>query len=270
MNISLLKHILNLKNISQLNIQSNNLGDAKMSIISKYIKDNNIRLKVLKLQSNNISEEGSTAIAELLKNNKYLMSINLAGNPLGYKGVKNICNAIELFPNELEELLLNFTNCNNYCSRDIYNMLIKNKKLKIISLIGNCLNNEGIDIILSALRINNNLKELSIGENKNINDKGFQNLASYLRFNNSLTSIEIKSSRLGDGILKELSNTLKDNKNITSLNLIDNYLGFQSTIKFGQYIRKNDIINDIKMLLNKPIKDEQILIKASNPHIFFN
>ena len=270
MNISLLKNVLNLKNISQLNIQSNNIGDKKMSIISNYIKDNNIPLKVLKLQSNKIGEEGSIAVAELLKNNKYLKSINMAGNPLGYNGVKNICNSIELFPNELEELLLNFTNCNNYCSKDIYNMLIKNKKLKIISLIGNFFNNEGIDLILSSLRINNNLKELSIGENRNFNDKGFKNLASYLRFNKSLVSIEIKSSRLSDDILKELSKTIKNNKNITCLNLIDNYLGFQSIIKFGQYIRKNDIINEIKMLLNKPIKDEQILIKASNPHIFFN
>ena len=243
MNISLLKHVLDLKNISQLNIQSNKIGDKNISIIVKYIKDNNIRIKVLKMQSNCIGLEGSNGIAELLKSNKYLTSINLAGNPLGYKGVKKICNAIESYPNELEELLLNFTQCNNYCSKDIYNMLINNNKLKVISLIGNFLNNEGIDIILSSLRINNSLKELSIGENRNINAKGFENLPSYLRFNNNLISLEIKSSRLNDDILRDISKTLKNNKKIIILNLIDNKFGYLAIMKFGLYIKKNDVIN---------------------------
>jgi Ran GTPase-activating protein (RanGAP) involved in mRNA processing and transport len=270
MNISLIKHVLSLENISQLDIQSNRIGDENISTIVNYIKKNNIRLKSLKLQSNLIGPKGSISISELFKNNNYLTIINLAGNPLGYKGIKHICNAIELFPNVLEELLLNFTQCNNYCSKDIYNMLIKNNRLKVISLIGNFFNNEGIDTILSSLRINNSLKELSIGENRNINSKGFQNLASYLRFNKSLNTIEIKSSRLNDNILKELCQSLKDNKKIISLNLIDNNLGYQNTIKFGLYIKKNDVINEIKMLLNKPSKDEQALIKACNPHILFN
>jgi len=270
MNISLLKHVLSLKNISQLNIQSNNLGDRNMIIIAKYIKDNNIKLKTLQLQSNYLGERGCKSIAELIKNNNNLTSINLAGNPVGHRGIKYICNAIELYPNVLEELLLNYTECNNYCSKDIYNMLIKSNKLKIISLIGNCFNNEGIDIILSALRINNSLKEISIGENKNINSKAFLNLASYLRFNKSLISLEIKSSRLSDDILKQISKSLSNNKNIISLNLIDNNLGYYNIMKFGLSVRKNETINEIKLLLNKPLKDEQISIKKCNPHILFN
>ena len=269
-NVSLIKHILSLKNISQLDIQSNRIGDANIINILKYIKDNNVRLKTLKMQSNLIGPKGSLAIADLLKNNKYLIFINLAGNPLGYKGIKKICNAIESYENVLEELLLNFTQCNNYCSKDIYNMLIKNKKLKTISLIGNFFNYEGIDIILSSLRINNSLKELSIGDNKNINDKGFQNLGSYLRFNTSLISLEIKSSRINDNILKNLGKSLKENKKLICLNLIDNNLGSERILKFGLYIRKNEVINDIKMLLNKPLKTEQILIKECNPHILFS
>ena len=270
MNVSLIKHILSLKNISQLDIQSNKIGDENITKILKYIKDNNIRLKSLKMQSNLIGTKGSLAISDLLKNNKYLIFINLAGNPLGYKGIRNICNAIESYENILEELLLNFTQCNNYCSKDIYNMLIKNNKLKTISLIGNFFNYEGIDLILSSLRINNSLKELSIGDNKNINSKCFINLGSYLRFNTSLISLEIKSSRINDNILKEIGKSLKDNKKIISLNLVDNNLGCERILKFGLYIRKNEMINDIKMLLNKPLKNEQILIKECNPHILFN
>ena len=270
MNISLLNHVLSLPNLSLLNIQSNRLGDEKMVAISKYIKDNNIKLKKLELQSNFIGETGGKSIAELLKNNNYLTSINLAGNPLGYKGIKYICNAIELFENVLEELSLNYTQCNNYCSKDIYNMLINNKKLKIISLIGNFFNNEGIDIILSSLRLNNSLKELSIGENKNINSKGYLNLPSYLRFNQSLISLEIKSAKLNDDFLKQMIKSLKNNRKIISLNLNDNNLGYYTIMKFGLNIRKNDIINEVRLLLNKPQKDEQIMIKRCNPHLSFN
>ena len=92
--------------------------------------------------------------------------MNLAGNHLGFKGVKYLCNSINLNQNILEELLLNYTKCNDYCSKDIYNMLVNNNKLILLSLIGNNFNNTGLDIILSSLKINKTLKSLSIGDNK--------------------------------------------------------------------------------------------------------
>ena len=270
MNISLLKQVLSLKNISQLDIQSNKIGDQNMSFLLKFIKDNNIRLKSLKLQSNFIGEIGSRAIAELIKDNKYLTFMNLSSNPLGYKGIKIICNAMEEHPCAIKELILNFTQCNNYCSADIYKMLIKNKNLKVLSLIGNFLTNDGIDKILSALKVNNSLQEISIGENKNMDSKGFDNLGSYLRFNKSLISLEIKSSKMDDYILKDMTKVLNGNKDISSLNFVDNNLSYKYIVKLGLYLRKNDKIKDVKMLLNKPNKDEQNLIKSCNPHILFN
>ena len=260
MNISLLKQVLSLKNISQLDIQSNKIGDQNMSILLKFIKDNNIRLKSLKLQSNFIGEIGSRAIAKLIKDNKYLTFMNLSSNPLGYKGIKIICNAMEEHPCVIKELILNFTQCNNYC----------NKNLKVLSLIGNFLTNDGIDKILSALKVNDSLQELSMGENKNMDSKGFDNLGRYLRFNKSLISLEIKSSKLDDYILKDVTKVLNGSKDISSVNFVDNNLSYKYIIKLGLFLRKNDKIKDIKMLLNMPNKDEQNLIKSCNPHILFN
>ena len=269
-NISLIKNILSLKNISKLDLRSNNFGDNNISIISDFIKENNIHLKVLNIQSNQITSEGSQSLAEMLKNNKYLKIINLAGNPLGYKGVKFLSNSLELNNNILEELLLNYTKCNDYCSIDIYNMLCKNNKLKVLSLIGNFFHNKGIDKILSALKINKTLKSLSIGDNKNKNYKAFQNLVSYLKFNDTLVSLDIKSSKIDHQTLLKLGKSLSNNKKLVYLNLIDNNLDYKSIIQFGLLIRKNNIINDIKMLLNKPTKDEITCIKRCNPHIIFN
>ena len=270
MNISLLKNILSLRNISKLDLRSNNLGDKNISIIADYIKEKEIPLKVLNIQSNEISSVGSLSLSEMLKNNKHLKIINLAGNPLGYKGVKYLCDSISLNSNVLEELLLNYTKCNDYCKNDLYNMLINNHKLKVLSLIGNNFHNKGLDKILSSLKLNKTLKSLSIGDNKNKNYKAFKNLSSYLKFNNSLNLLDIKSSKINDKTLINIGKSLKNNQKLVYLNLIDNNLDYQSIIKFGLLIRKNDIINDIKMLLNKPTKVEQVCIKRCNPHIIFN
>ena len=268
-NISLIQNILTLKNISKFDLRSNNLGDKNINIISNYIKENNISLKILNIQSNQISSEGCKSLSEMLKNNKYLKVINLAGNPLGFKGIKYICKSMCFNNNKLEELLLNYTKCNDYCCNDIYDMLIYSNKLKVLSLIGNNFNNKGIDKILSSLRLNKVLKSLSIGDNKNKNNKAFFNLPSYLKFNNSLISLDIKSSKIDSKILLHLGKSLKDNKKLIYLNLIDNNLDYQTIIKFGLLITKNNIINDIKMLLNKPSKDEIICIKRCNPHLIF-
>ena len=149
-------------------------------------------------------------------------------------------------------------------------MLIKNNKLKVLSLIGNNFHNKGLDIILSSLKINKTLNSLSIGDNKNKNFKAFRNLSSYLKFNNTLNSLDIKSSKIDDKTLINLGKSLKNHKKLKYLNLIDNNLDYQSIIKFGLLIRKNNIINEVKMLLNKTTKDEQVCIKRCNPHIIFN
>ena len=268
-NISLIKNILSLKNISKLDLRSNNLGDKNISIIADYIKENNIPLKILNIQSNIITSEGSLSLSEMLKENNHLKIINLAGNHLGYKGVKYICDSVSLNKNILEELLLNYTKCNDYCSKDIYNMLINNDKLKELSLIGNNFNNNGLDKILSALKINKTLKSLLIGDNKNKNSKAFRNLSCYLQFNNYLSLLDLKTSKLDEKTFIKLGKTINNNKKLIYLNLIDNNLDYQNIIKFGLLIRKNNIINDIKMLLNKPNKEEQVCIKRCNPHIIF-
>ena len=95
-------------------------------------------------------------------------------------------------------------------------------------------------------------------------------MPSYLRFNQSLISLEIKSAKLSDDFLKQMIKSLKNNRKIISLNLNDNNLGYYTIMKFGFNIRKNDVINEVKLLLNKPQKDEQIMIKRCNPHLSFN
>ena len=120
-NISLMKHILSLKYLSQLNLQMNNITDEDLKKIVSFIKENNTPIKDLKLKNNKISSEGSKCISELIKNSKNLKILDLSYNDLKSEGVKNICNTIISANPELEQLVLNGNKCNDYCSDAIFN-----------------------------------------------------------------------------------------------------------------------------------------------------
>ena len=96
------------------------------------------------------------------------------------------------------------------------------------------------------------------------------NLPNYLKFNKSLVVLEIKSSRLNDESLYELSKVFGQNNSLGNLNLIDNNLGFEGIAKFGQYTSKNRFINEIKLLNNKPLKEQQSILKSCNSHLIFS
>ena len=268
-NLSLIKNILYLKNISKLNLQHNDIHDKDIQIILQYFKEFNPPLKELLIHSNLIGIEGSKAIAEVLKNNNNLKILNIANNPLLSEGINNILDSIINYKNILEEFLINYTDCGDYCINKIVNMLKNNKKLIVFSFVGNKFSNKGTDRILSTLRMNKTLKKLSLGS-KYINSQSFINLPDYLSFNKTLLFLEIKSSKLGDNVLKKLSKVISFNKSIINIFLVENLLSFEGIVSFGQHVYKNPSINKIKVLFNGVKRNEESIIKSSNPHLVFN
>ena len=172
------------------------------------------------------------------------------------------------YKNVISELLINNVKCNDYCVEKIKKMIKISKKLKILSLMENKFTNKGIDGILSTLRLNDTLKQLSLG-NKYINSNAFINLKDYLSFNKSLILLEIKSSKVSDDILNQMKKIFLYNKTLSYLSLIDNLLTKEGIISFGQFLNKNKYIKQIIVLLNAE-RNEEYIIKSSNPHIIFN
>ena len=267
-NLSLIKSVLFLKNISKLSISRNDVRDKDIQRLVQYVKEYKSPLKELHLQSNYIGVDGSVALAELIKDNEYLKVLNLADNPLLSEGINNICDSIAKNKNVLSELLINSTKCNDFCASKIANMLKISKTLILLSLLGNKFTNKGIDMILSTLRMNDTLKQISIGNNY-LNSDAFIHLADYLAFNKSLLFLEIKSSKLNDEILKKLSKKLLNNNTLLNLFLVDNLLTYEGIVSLGQHLNKNVSLNRIKVLLNAE-REEEPIIKSSNPHIIFN
>ena len=270
-----MNHILTLKNLTKLNLQMNNINDEEIKLIIKSIKDNNTPIKNLILKNNKISAEGSEFISDLILFSKTLKKLDLSFNELKSDGVKKICKNILItnFNTNLEELYLNGNKCNDYCSEDIFNILINSKnnklKLKVLSLNLNFFTNKGIDKILSSLRKNNTLKELYLSENK-IDAKAFINLTNYLKFNKGLKILEIKSSRIDGKSAEEIMKIFGDNfSSLEKINLSDNNLEYENIAKFGQYVTKNENLNEIKVINNKTLKEQQTLLISCNSHLIF-
>ena len=272
-NLSLISHILSLKNLSKLNLQMNSIDDKEIKSIVNYIKENNSPIKTLILKNNKITSEGSVSIVDLIKFSKTLKVLDLSYNELKSEGVKKICNGIIVSNSTscLEQLFLNGNKCNDYCADDIFNLLVNNnvKKLKLLSLSVNFFSNKGIDKILSSLRKNNYLEQLYLGENK-IDAKAFSNLVNYLKFNRALKILEIKSSRINDESLNEIIKVFGDDSiPLEKINLNDNNLEFEGIAKFGQYTSKNENLNEIKLMNNKTLKEQQALLISCNSHLIF-
>jgi len=268
-NVSLIKNILNLPNLTQLILQSNSINDEDINNICKYINDSSAPLKKLLLQSNKIGPIGAQKISEMLKKNQTITELNLASNKIKDTGMNSLCETLSFDNNTLKILMVNFTELNDYCSDAIDFMLRNNKSLISLSIMGNNFTNHGLDKILSSLRINKTLLSLCIGDNK-INDNAFNNLGKYLSFNKNLLNLEIKTSNMSEKTIENFYKKFIYNNTLICLNLIDNRISYDACSKLALTIYKNNCINQIKLMLNQPNKDERLELISGCPHLIFN
>ena len=267
-NNGLIQNILYLKNLSILNLQHNNIQDKDIQILVKHCLKYRTPIKELLIHNNLINIEGSKSIAELIKDNSFLKKLNISSNPILSKGINIICESITNYKNILNELLISYTDCNDYSVDKIINMLKRNKTLEVFTFIGNKFSNKGTDQILSVLRYNKTLKKISLGS-KYINSNAFNNLPKYLSFNKRLLILEIKSSKLGNEILLKLSKIFLYNNTLVNIFLVDNSLSFEEIVHFGQFMIKNKNINIVKVMFNAQ-RNEEPAIRISNPHLVFS
>ncbi len=268
-NLSLMTCLLSLPNLTHLILTDNQIYDNEAIELFNNLMERNTKIKYIKLPTNKITEKSAKKIGEFLEKNNTLKHLNLASNKIGSEGMNSICNALINHNQTLQYLMVNSCNLTDYCAEKMYEMLKKNKSLLFFSFNGNLLSNEGIDIVISALRVNNTLKHLCCGENKN-NEYGFRNLKKYLRFNQSLSILEIKNIGLTDKTTENLSNALKINKSLTNINLVFNIITIDGMRKIVANIDKNNIIKEVKMLLNDINEEERNIIISECPHIIFN
>lgn len=135
----------------------------------KYICEgltNDINMKYLWLKRNPIHSDGCLYISELLKSNQYIKILDLHNCAIMNDGLKYLCQGL-MYNNSLRYLYLDANGINSEGASYLTNYF-KNKREKGITSLWidmNRFENDGIEMILNALKNYPYIKRLNIGSN---------------------------------------------------------------------------------------------------------
>jgi len=125
----------------------------------------NKSLKSLNISNNTIKHRGAKLVCSAIKENNTLEEIDLSKNFFGFekKGVKYLADALKYHPS------IKYVNISENDIRDVgcfmlCNMLKENKVLERLDISQNSMTAEAIDAIIEALKINDTLKQLTLGD----------------------------------------------------------------------------------------------------------
>ena len=195
---------------SRINLSESGLGLASCAVIGCILASNTVMAE-LSLDRNNIGAEGAAWIADGVRGHPVLRILSLRENNLGVQGAKVIAEALEV-NRSITTLRLGsnqvgghdaFQDCTNAKLAQtlagpaaIALALAKNSTLTELELESNALRAEGAGKILRALgEANRTLRTLRMDNNKLL-AAGGEMVLSMLKENRTLTSINLLSNRI--------------------------------------------------------------------------
>jgi Ran GTPase-activating protein (RanGAP) involved in mRNA processing and transport len=226
--------------IRSLHLQSNRLTNDGVKFIAEALTENKESvLTSLNLYLTNFDVEGTRALTEMLRRNIVLTSLNLSFNEISDLGVKMIMDAL-IENNErsrLTVLSLSRTLLRNITS--IIDMLRVNKRLTMLDLSHNFLEDEQIRLLLNTLT----------------------------RFNFTITTINLDRNLIrSHELVTKINTMLSDNrnriqrKNLLSLLLLGHRRGKQSALQrsfFRDYLREDYLLREISHYLFPVLKPHE-------------
>ncbi|WP_375331722.1 hypothetical protein [Candidatus Tisiphia endosymbiont of Temnostethus pusillus] len=90
---TIIQQIIN-NSITNLNLSSNQIGDAGAKSLAECLKDNK-SITTLKLNNNQIGDAGAKSLAECLKDNKSITTLKLNNNQIGDAGAKSLAECLK-------------------------------------------------------------------------------------------------------------------------------------------------------------------------------
>ncbi len=189
--------IKHLHELTELDLNNNNITDQGVSHLCDALKDVNCKLTEVNLNGNNITDQGVSHLCDALKDkNCKLTELNLADNKITDQGASHLCDAL----------------------KDV------NCKLTELNLADNKITDQGVSHLCDALKdINCKLTELNLDGNNNtcITDQGVSHLCDALKnVNCKLTKLYLACNNITDQGVSHLCDALKSvNCKLTVLNL---------------------------------------------------
>ncbi len=190
-------------------IETGVLNDENMISIFKGLTRSNT-IRSIKLSRNRFGVSGVQAMVPFLLNSSSLVSLNLSRNNIqsegfnivyralrdspiellmcGWCGVENLEIDGDYIPKRLRFFSLGGNNINSEGCRELKKFLLNEDAiLELLGLQENNIDDEGVEILVDALRSNTSLKAVTLNENDRITMKG---TALMLKLVNDISSID--------------------------------------------------------------------------------
>jgi Ran GTPase-activating protein (RanGAP) involved in mRNA processing and transport len=236
------------------------------------LKNNNRTLTSLKLTAADIGKISERGIAAMLTSNTTLTTLGLGFNYID--DLTNIAHALKtnetLTYLDLQANFVDEDENNNKAMNisELTSALKTNKTLKFLDLGGSFLNDDDTSYISNMLKSNTTLTALNLGtargigvasslSTNTISDEGIEHLTDALKINKTLRSLDLKDNTFTDKGAEHISVMLRTNDTLTSLELSSKLLtndGVETVFNAlaSNYSLVNFAINTKARLLHYP------------------
>lgn len=271
--LKMLINYLSQSNISEFTLSNYKIQSEQFENLEELITNNN-NLKKLHL-SISLTNDTIQKLSKYLENSNIRL-IDLSKSSIDFEQFNTLCLSLKTM-SKLHKLDLSSCNIQKNVSNQIGEILIDNKVIKKLLLNNNNLEDEGFISIISSLKNNNNLIELSV-ENNNItlnsiqsfkeilpttsirflnlsnnkiNDSGITELSEGLQSFTKLHFLSLGGNKISDNSLNILIESLKQHKKLSTLYLNDNEITFEGSIHIANYIQSNKSLLNLNLSGNK-------------------
>nr|XP_003944098.1 NACHT, LRR and PYD domains-containing protein 5 [Saimiri boliviensis boliviensis] len=239
------------RSLSSLSLAGNEVTDEGVKALGEVLKVSQCTLQKLTLQDCGLTATGCQSLASALITNHSLTHLCLSNNNLGNEGVTLLCRSLRLPHCGLQRLMLNHCNLDTAGCGFLALTLLGNARLMHLSLSMNPLEDSGVKLLCEVMREpschlrdlelvscrltaacceslayviarSRYLRSLDLSENA-VGDVGVAALCEGLKQRRSvLRRLGLKSCGLTSGCCEELSLALSCNRQLASLNLVQN------------------------------------------------
>ena len=187
---SSLVNVINVQQISHLDLRNNNIGPLGSFEICKLLKCKESQLRWLNLTRNQLTDEAAKYLAEAINNNNcQLRTLNLSANNISDIGAQHLAEAINNNNCQLHTLNLTRNNISDIGAQHLAEAINKNCPLRTLDLSINNISYIGAQHLAEAINNNNcQLRELNLIAN-NTTEAGKQKARNLL--SNSQSKCEL-------------------------------------------------------------------------------
>ncbi|MCQ2818185.1 MAG: hypothetical protein MJ252_13040, partial [archaeon] len=215
--------------LHHLNLAQNNIGDQGGAAIFSLINacESSVKLNYLNLSYNKLGKMTWEALIQVLKGNTAkIISLAIGGNNMGDKYFSEIC--IGLSKNShVNKLFVNDNDLGKTSSVILGTVLKYDKKLKLLDVSKNNINDDNIGSMLRGLICNTNLEILMLND-LGLTNKSLRVFETTLCINTSLRELFLERNKLTKKGWRVLSDIFNKNKYIEYISLLGNQ--FESEI----------------------------------------